>query len=379
MKKTSYKSYKQIEDKTIVWFEDTNNYLVLETTAASILKKIDKGVDRTQIAATLSKQTKVTLEQAKDFIIDFEKRIYHQEPFAKVDQNNHGKDVKFPTSFNSSIHYQIKNSVFKISYLSALECSYIHPKFAHLVIDTPNRADYEFDIFIQNDFIYLFVEKKLVNRWAKKDLHYFQGKLSMELLQKVHQKEEEEWLGVFHASALGDGKKAILFLGDSGNGKSTSLALLQAHGFDCIADDFVPVDKKDQHVYAFPAAISIKRNSVETLLPFYPALKKTKEYDLKELNKIVRYLVPHHKNDSTHLPCKDLVFIKYQKNATCCIDKISKTTAFMQLVPDSWLCPKKQNAKVFLDWFEHLNCYQLTYSDTNQLVKVVSKLFKEEA
>ena len=153
MKKTSYKSYKQIEDKTIVWFEDTNNYLVLETTAASILKKIDKGVDRTQIAATLSKQTKVTLEQAKDFIIDFEKRIYHQEPFAKVDQNNHGKDVKFPTSFNSSIHYQIKNSVFKISYLSALECSYIHPKFAHLVIDTPNRADYEFDIFIQNDFI----------------------------------------------------------------------------------------------------------------------------------------------------------------------------------------------------------------------------------
>ena len=87
---------------------------------------------------------------------------------------------------------------------------------------------------------------------------------------------------------------------------------------------------------------------------------------LKELNKIVRYLVPHHKNDSTHLPCKDLVFIKYEKNAATCIDKISKTTAFMQLVPDSWLCPNKQNAKVFLDWFEHLNCYQLTYSNTNQ-------------
>jgi len=192
MKKTSFKIYKQIEDKTIVWFEDTNNYLVLETTAASILKKIDKGVDRTQIAATLSKQTKVTLEQAKDFIIDFEKRIRHQKPFAKVEKNNHGKDVKFPTSFNSSIHYQINNSVFKISYLSALERSYIHPKFAHLGIDTPKKADYEFDVFIQDDFIYLFVEKKLVNRWAKADLHYFQGKLSMELVQKIHQKEEEE-------------------------------------------------------------------------------------------------------------------------------------------------------------------------------------------
>ena len=53
----------------------------------------------------------------------------------------------------------------------------------------------------------------------------------MELLQKVHQKEEEEWLGVFHASALGDGKKAILFLGDSGNGKSTSLSALAGARF----------------------------------------------------------------------------------------------------------------------------------------------------
>ncbi len=164
MKKTSYKIYKKIEDKTIVWFEDTNNYLVLETTAASILKKIDKGVNRLQIAATLSKKTKVSLEQAKDFIVDFEKRILNQKSFAKDHKNYHGKDVKFPTSFNSSIHYQINNSVFKISYLSALECSYIHPKFAHLVIDTTNKADYEFDIFIQDDFIYLFVEKKLVNR-----------------------------------------------------------------------------------------------------------------------------------------------------------------------------------------------------------------------
>ena len=101
MKKTSYKIYKKIEDKTIVWFEDTNNYLILETTAAVILKKIDNGEDRTQIAVALSKQTKVPIEQAKDFIVDFEKRIRHQKPFAKVEKNNHAKDVKLPTSFNS--------------------------------------------------------------------------------------------------------------------------------------------------------------------------------------------------------------------------------------------------------------------------------------
>ena len=116
MKKTSYKIYKKIEDKTIVWFEDTNNYLVLETTAASILKKIDKGVNRTQIAATLSKQTNVPLEQAKDFIVDFEKRILNQKPFAKDHKNYNGKDVKFPTSFKNTSIYLIMNTAIKGSW-----------------------------------------------------------------------------------------------------------------------------------------------------------------------------------------------------------------------------------------------------------------------
>lgn len=47
----------------------------------------------------------------------------------------------------------------------------------------------------------------------------------------------------------------MLFLGDSGNGKSTSLSLLQANGFTCLADDFVPVDANTKKVYSFPAVI----------------------------------------------------------------------------------------------------------------------------
>lgn len=77
----------------------------------------------------------------------------------------------------------------------------------------------------------------------------------MELIQKIHNKEEQEWLGVFHASAVSNGKKAILFFGDSSNGKTTSLSLLQANGFTCLADNFVPVDANTKRVYSFPAVI----------------------------------------------------------------------------------------------------------------------------
>jgi hypothetical protein len=155
------------------------------------------------------------------------------------------------------------------------------------------------------------------------------------------------------------------------------LALLQANGFNCIADDFVPVAIENQEVYRFPAGISVKKNSLETLLPFYPELKDATEFDFKDLHKIVRYIKPNNTDVSPHLPCSDLVFIKYTKNVATSCNKISKIDAFQQLVPDSWLSPRKENAQVFLDWFEHLNCYQLIYSNTDQMVAEVSKLFTD--
>ena len=196
--------------------------------------------------------------------------------------------------------------------------------------------------------------------------------------QKIHQKKEEEWLGVFHASAISDGKKSMLFLGDSGNGKSTSLALLQANGFTCLADDFVPMDAKNQEVYSFPASISIKQNSLKTLMPIYPELATSTEYNFTRLNKVVRYLKPNNANFFAHLPCNDLVFIKYEKDAKLTCKKISKIDAFQQLIPDSWLSPKKENAQIFLDWFGGLNCYQLTYSNNEEMIKTVSNIFKND-
>ena len=247
-----------------------------------------------------------------------------------------------------------------------------------MVIDAVENFDNEFEVFINSNFIFLYVDKDYIGSWSHHDVHYFQGKFSMEIIQKIHQKKEEEWLGVFHASAISNGKKSILFLGDSGNGKSTSLALLQANGFTCLADDFVPMDAKKQEVYSFPASISIKQNSLKTLIPIYPELATSKEYNFTRLNKVVRYLKPNNANFFAHLPCNDLVFIKYEKDAKLRCKKISKIDAFQQLIPDSWLSPKKENAQLFLDWFGGLNCYQLTYSNNEEMIKTVTKIFDND-
>lgn len=370
--------FKIVEDKTITWIEDSNEYIVLENTTADILKRLSKGVSVIEIARGLSKKLEVPLEKAKDFILDLQINIFSNKNLDHVDIINDYRAIKKPTSYEYIKYYKINNIIFKVSFLSETELSFIHPKFDHLVIENSTVFHNEFDIFIDNNFIFLYVNNIIIGSWSSKNVHFFQGKFSMELIQKIHQKREDEWIGVFHASAISNGEKSMLFLGDSGNGKSTSLALLQASGFICLADDFVPVDSKKQEVYSFPASISIKKNSLKTLIPIYPELDTSEEYHITRLNKVVRYLKPNNPNYFAHLPCNDLVFIKYVASSDLICEKISSIDAFQQLIPDSWLSPKKENAKIFLDWFNNLNCYQLTYSNNNKMIETVSKIFKDE-
>ncbi|WP_439127568.1 hypothetical protein [Polaribacter sp.] len=370
--------HKPIEDKTIAWFESSNEYLVLENTTADILKRLSKGISVKDIAAALSKKLDVPVGKAIDFILDLEKKIYAPKSTKKTSFVNDYRDIEKPNNFEFTKYYKLNNLVFKVAFSSEYELYLVHPKFAHLEVKNPQNIAHEFIVFLNNKYVFFYVDKNFIGAWSKKEIHFFQGKFSMELIQKIHQKKENEWMGVFHASAVSNQEKTILFLGDSGNGKSTSLALLQANGFTCLADDFVPIDTKNIHVYSFPASISIKKNSIETLLSLYPELENTAEYHFKRLNKIVRYLKPNNTNFNAHLPCNDLVFIKYQKESDLQVGKISKIEAFQELVPDSWLSPLKENAEKFLEWFDQINCYQITYSNNKKMIDTVSKIFKND-
>ncbi|CAM1368841.1 conserved hypothetical protein [Tenacibaculum sediminilitoris] len=365
---------RNLENKSIVWFEDNNQYIVVEPLVAEVLLLLHKGTDKQKVVTQLFNQiNNIPSEQAIKLVNDIEALLLSSE---KTTFSNLTPVAK-PKNFNVIKYYHINNLYFEVKYASEVEATLVHPKFAHLEVKKPANTQHQFEVYSSNSSISFTIDGSIIGTWSLKEVHYFQGKFSMELVQKIHKKEEKEWIGVLHASAVSDGTNAILCLGDSGNGKSTSLALLQASGFTCLADDFVPVNSEEK-IHSFPAAISIKKNSIETLLPLYPSLETTKEYDFKNLNKVVRFLPPNTADFSQQNPCKALLFIKYETNADLKINKIPKLEAFQQLVPDSWLSPLSNNVDVFLDWFEKLPCYQLTYSDNEKMIATVSKIFTNE-
>ena len=187
-------------------------------------------------------------------------------------------------------------------------------------------------------------------------------------------------MGVFHASVISSQNKSILFLGDSGSGKSTACAILMAAGFNLVADDFVPVDALTGCAYPFPAALSVKKSALDPLLRFFPDLAHADEFAYPAMDKTVRYLPPELQSagPAGGYLCRALVFVSYKEQSGMVLEKLSKDIAFQKLVPDSWISPVKENAERFLDWFLSLPCYRLTYSDHEKMVAEIQKLFNDD-
>lgn len=360
-------------DTTVVWLKNSNQYLVVEALVADLLEELQAGIKTTTLAQKLTKITEAPLTETTEFITELETLLNSSST-----RTDEALTQDIPKQFDNTVFYQINDLVLKVDFESEYELALIHPKFAHLEINTPKEVHHSYQVFSSDSHLFFYRNQQSVGSWTKKNSHYFQGKFSMKLIEDTHQFPENEWMGIFHASAVSNGKESILFLGDSGNGKSTSLALLQAHGFQCLADDFVPILAKNHQVYSFPSAISIKRNSVTVLRSFYPTLENKAEFHFPKVNKIVRYLPPNNDNYKQNRPCHTLVFIKYTPDELCKLTAITKQEALQQLVPDSWLCPEESNAQEFLNWFENLSCYQLHYSNNEQMITKVQKLFNHD-
>ena len=367
---------KEIEGKNIIWFKNSNSYGIFNSLVAEVFIKINTNTSRDKIEKWCLQKFKIPSNQIKEILEEIY-TIYKSHTDISRMSAPIEIDYSIPKKFYSEKKYIIHNYVFNLQYETAYHELKIHPTFAHLECSTSKKIDFHYTFFTYKETIIFLKNQYFIGQWEKDKAHIFEGKVSMHILIDIYKKPEKEWMGVFHASAVSKGNDSLLFLGASGNGKSTSLALLIANGYNCIADDFVPIDSQ-KNIYTYPAAISIKESSLKTLLPYYPRLENSTKYQLKKRQNAVRFLASKSACFSQKFKCKALVFIKYNPAVTIKVNTISKVEAFRQLVPDAWISPSAKNATIFLDWFLDLPCYELTYSDNKLMTDTVSKIFNNE-
>jgi len=159
----------------------------------------------------------------------------------------------------------------------------------------------------------------------------------------------QQGLLVLHASSVNINGDSVVFLGDTGQGKSTTAFALNRRGYPLISDDVLPVQ-------AF-------ENDLPVVYPAYPGLRLSSEVLLKNnygKNKFKnsresrKYLLDA-KNGfvSDPIPIKRIYIL--QKGNNFDVKKLSPQTAIIELINNSFCFPSFSNLEKSLNLLQCAN------------------------
>lgn len=359
-------------DYWILWYSISNSYSVINSDFELLLDSYLASNTQLEFSNSISNQISVSDSlKISETIHNYLKDCNH--PCSPPNKNS---DVLDTSHRNISKQYLFNSKHIQIYYSSELILKTVHPAIAHFSRATANEPDVTFDIYLNDDHLYLFKNGELITRVPKRDYHHLQGKFIMQLLCSLHDKKEEDWIGTLHGSTITDGNTSILFVGKSGKGKSTLSALLATNGFELLADDVSQLLSEDQHIYYNPSSISIKQGAFNLLQPL---VDNFEDLPIIEFNKIKGQLkyMPCPKPKQNHYPCRAIVLVNYTHESKTIIESVSIKQVLETIIEDSWLSPNPKHAQQFLDWLETVKLYQVTYSDTNSVSSEISALFKQ--
>lgn len=368
---------KNVGAKKWLWFKNTNNYFQLEEGVFLVFEKIQNTESLQKVVQWCAKCFPLDETEAEKTVNIIHSFISDQMNGIVTNKKITALKALIPNRFYSAKIYRFNGVDFCLFYGDDQIETMFHPLFAHLKTTDRLSDTYIISLFKYNGKYVLVLDDVQIGIWTKDEDHLFKGQVFMALLNKAYSKSEKDWLGVLHASAIGDNQNCVLFLGDSGNGKSTASAIALANGFSLVADDFVPITTSGR-AFAFPAAISIKKQAVDILSKDFPELLKAKEYELKAMNKTVRYLPSKNLKNHTSRTVKAFIFIKHNSEIDFEFKLIDKHLAFQYLVVDSWLSPEEENARFFMDWMADLPAYSLQYSNNQKMLNAIQNLVINE-
>jgi hypothetical protein len=371
---------KKTGDGHTVWFPPSQSFVFLKFPAYEAFKLMEEGKGNRAIIESLMQLIRTPENEIRDFIIQLR---------LEFDRLMNPGNLKYkPIEFSDELkHYtftpfRIKNYIIKgVSFQFIYENNELFQQFdsllSHLSVDISVKTHYIFEFFTTKNVLAFRLNGKLIEHFSSDHLHYLKGAVLKKIAGLIYTVSDDEWMASFHASAVSDGKNAILFSAQPGGGKSTVAALLQSKGYLLLSDDFITMDNQKEHVWQMPYALSVKEGSVKLLSKEYPQLKVS-SLQTTLSGKQVNYLPPRTNLSvkASSFPVKYIIFIQYSPDINFLLEKIEKEEAIMSLLAETWVNPQRSNVQQFLNWFEHLECIRLTYSDHEKLFEEITKRFK---
>lgn len=366
----------QLSDSWVLWFEASNQYIVISKAHKILLDVFLASESELDFEKQLKPLVTTPRGNSSIYYAEISELLKAANTSSKDDICKESSTVPIKAS-DYKKSYRFGNTAFAMNYGSIAIQNLIHPQWSHAEVFKEDMSSTAFDIFQKENQLYLFKNKQHIGHYAVTEYHLLTGQFGLQLINTLYNKIEADWIATFHASTVCNGKEAIMIIGDSGNGKSTLSAVLMAHGMDVLADDFTPLSAINTHVYRYPSGISVKEGAFQILEGLFPDFEElpihtspSKQVKMKYIPPITRF-----ETATSHVPCRKIVFVKYDERGTSEFKKVDTVGILPTLITESWLSPLASNAQLFLDWLKDLECYELNYSDNSFAVTQLKKLF----
>jgi hypothetical protein len=358
-----------------VWIQEINRYVQLKEPAFHVFELWTKGISRQEIILKCCNRYSISEDESKQFVEEITGLIESLCDSSRVNPKTPHTVSKLVEANNylSEHYYQIGNQCFRFVYRNQYLEELFHPLFIHQEITELKSGYVHFEIFSNGEQDAFVVNDSPAQYFRVDDIDAFQGAVLMEILNIIHGMQINDWMAVFHASAVTDGQSAILFTAPSGSGKSSIALLMMADGYDMLSDDFVAMSLQKTEIYHLPSGISVKSGSVKFMGKHLP---QKEFHPISEGHEFEHYLPPLSKQGLlASVPIIAIVFVNYNPEVEFNLKKESNLRVMDQLIKQSWIATTPEAAECFLGWYFKLPVYSLQYSDNRKVVEEMKKLF----
>ncbi len=368
---------KRFENTFALWFQNSKSFLLLKEPAFDVFKNYVEGVPVEKITKICKKKYGHLESNIPQFVNEIIQHIqYYLNP---ANNDNLSQKAVVPASVSpksllSPVNYKTGNKIVSVYYGSERIKFAIHPLIAHLETDENKDLQHTIECFENDGLLISKYNGKIVEAFRTSDVEYFTGGVRQLMYSILYNTGYNNWMSMLHASGITAGNRAILFSAAAGSGKSTISAILKAHGYGFLSDDFIATGKNG-NAFAFPAAISIKEGSVKTLSEFYPELTNVQTVQTF-IGKSVKYipvfnLINEWKKGT---PVTAFVFVQFSKSGEFIFENVKKTDALQLLLKETWVNPEPEIVTRFFNWIEKTPFYKLQYSQTQQALDAVKQI-----
>jgi len=430
-----------VEETWVVWLEEPHRFVQLKEPAFFVFEQWASGQDPREIANNCMQRYDLPRKEAVKFTEEIlseieklyqEKKVGDKKKVQAGSRKTKTPELKFIEHLcwigDKSIRFRYGSEEMEEAFRPLFEQFEAPSEPKDLSLKSLKEVGIEIsvELYSRKGKWCIGINGEEALAYPQEDWEHFHGAFYTELLNLLHGKKLEEWLGVFHASAVvfqskrvrdegtkggkdretegqRDGEtgetgetgenRALIFVGESGAGKSTVAAILMANGFRVLTDDFMPVgmrnmvgdeekiEKNSEHkggntpfIYPMPTAISVKKNAIPILAKWYTSMEEELEDAAEEEDYETFLPLTVNTGDLSPIPAKAIFFIKYDPAVDFRLTRESNLEMMNAFLKHSWIANNAAAAEAFLKWYFSLPLYSLVYSDTALLLKGLEEI-----